>query len=120
MTLAKIGFVDHKIKCIIGVNPDERIQEQDVLIDLIVTYDVSKAIENDDVEFTCNYALMAKVITSIAQEGKYKLLETLASACIDAIHLKYQSIQHITLTVKKPQALSTAAYPFVTVDKSFV
>ena len=43
--IAKIGFVDHRIECIVGVNPSEREIEQEILLDLLVQYDVQKAVE---------------------------------------------------------------------------
>ena len=74
---------------------------------------------DDDVNGTCDYSQMAKELTRVVKEGKFQLIETLAYKCIQEIKSKYPLIQWISITVKKPQALKTARYATVQIEKSF-
>jgi dihydroneopterin aldolase len=112
--LAKIGFAEHRVTAIIGCNHEERLKEQDILVSLEVVYDIEKAVENDDVTQTCDYSKMKHIITRTSQEGKFKLIETLASRCLDAIVDQFPSIHKITITVTKCLVYK----PFVTIEKT--
>ena len=112
--LAKVGFVDHRVTCIIGCNPNERITEQDVLISVTVTCDISNAVSEDRVDHTVDYSKMVHQVTQIAKQGKFLLIETMAAHCLNELVKSYPTIEHIQVTVRK----CLSYQPFVTLEKT--
>ena len=113
-----IEIEDLKINCIIGILEHERCQAQDIFISLTVSFD--SIVDGSDVmEDTIDYVALAKLCATIAQEGQYKLLETLAAKIITALEDGYPLIDHAKVTINKPQAIASAKASKVVVDKSF-
>ena len=96
-----------KVRCIIGCNPDERSQEQDLLITVDMQTDTHKAGMSDNLEDTINYSTVAKAIASIAINGKFKLIEAIAHN-IAELCLKDARINSVTVTIDKPAAIRLA------------
>lgn len=74
----KIGCKALKVTCLIGVNPEERITPQTLLIDCSATLQLDFAHFEDAIQSTVSYTLLAQVITQTLKEGQFKLLETAA------------------------------------------
>ena len=107
-----IGFKNHKIRCIIGTLPEERENEQEILVDLKVKVDFASCIKSDNVQDTVDYVTLAEICTNLAQHNKYQLIETYASNVLDKI-LSDFNVKWAWIKVKKPQALPTAEYTTV-------
>ena len=111
-----IGFDDHLIRCIIGVNPDERLVEQEILLCLQMQADFARVAKTDDLSHAICYTAVATMCTEIAQKGKYQMLETLACQFIKQIKARYKP-SWIKVVIKKPSALLTASYAFVELEQ---
>jgi len=103
----KIIISDLLTRCIIGINPDERINKQDVLINIILYADFSKAIETEDIEDTVNYKSLKLAILDLVENSSYLLVEKLASVIAD-LCLSYKGVKAVKLKVEKPTALRFA------------
>ncbi len=57
----KIYIRDLSIRCIIGVNQDERIEKQDVVINVILFTDTRKAGQTDALEDSVDYKKLKKL-----------------------------------------------------------
>lgn len=110
--IASIGFENHKIRCIIGCLPPERIQEREILIDLTVGVDITPCIQNDDIHQAVSYVDLAKRCTQMAQENKYHLMETMAAAIIDRL-LNEFPLFWVHIKIKKPQAIPSIEWSMV-------
>ncbi len=96
-----------KVRCIIGCNPEERLQEQDLFITVEMHTDTRKAGKSDNLEDTINYSAVAKAAASIAVNGKFKLIEALANN-IAELCLTDARVSSVTVTIDKPAALRLA------------
>lgn len=116
--IASIGFHSHAIQCIIGIYPHERKQVQQLLVDLSIKYDISKAVKSEHINDTISYSDLADLCTSLAVEKKYQLVETFAYEVIKTIKQKYANVVHVKIKVKKPAAIKTAKYAFVELESN--
>jgi FolB domain-containing protein len=107
MTMDKIIISDLMLRCIIGINPDERINKQDVLINLTLYTDFSKSIESEDIEDTVNYKKLKLDIMALVEGSSFLLVEKLASAVSDCC-LGYKGVKAVLVKVEKPTALRFA------------
>ena len=55
MILDRVEVRDLLLRCIIGINPEERVNLQDVLINLTMFADITKAGTSDDIADAINY-----------------------------------------------------------------
>ncbi len=103
----RILISDLAARCIIGVNEEERREKQDVLINLILYADLSKACKSDRFEDTVDYRNIKKQIMKMVEESRYFLVEALAEA-VAKICLSDPKIVKARVRVEKPSALRFA------------
>lgn len=89
----------------IGVKDDERANPQILLINFHGVYDLSKAMQTDNVSDTINYSTIAKRIKAIVAETKYRLLEALANHIMRELFYEF-SFSEITLRIEKPHRVA--------------
>lgn len=100
----KIYIRDLSIRSIIGVNQDERIEKQDVVINVILFADTRKAGQTDALEDSVDYKKVKKAILSLVENSEFLLIEKLAEE-IAKICLDDSKVQKVDVTVDKPGAL---------------
>ena len=103
----RILISDLSIRCIIGVNEDERREKQDVLINLAISADLNKACKSDRFEDTVDYRAIKKEIVKMVEDSAYHLVEALAEAIAD-LCLKFHGVLQVCVRVDKPAALRFA------------
>ncbi|KAF2105001.1 tetrahydrobiopterin biosynthesis enzymes-like protein [Rhizodiscina lignyota] len=97
-------FVDGiKIPCIIGVNPHERLQKQNVIVDL--TFWVVSTHENG---LFRDYGAIIQKITDGIGNSSYQTLEALAAFIVNVAFLT-SGFQALTVSVQKPSAIIDVA-----------
>ena len=87
----KIMLKDIEIQALIGTLNHERSSEQKLFIDIEFEYDASDAAAEDDLEHAVDYSEVMKKAIEIAKNGKFYLLETLASRVTEMMR-SYQKI----------------------------
>ena len=105
--MALIRIKDLLIRTIIGFNPDERKNRQDVLINIEIEVDTQKAIETDDPDGIYDYKAITKSVISLVQESQFNLLEKLTHEIISLI-MKDERVKRARVEVDKPHALRFA------------
>lgn len=95
------------LRCIIGIYPHERREKQDVVINLKLEGDFSKACASDDIKDAANYKTIAKNVIRFVEKSECYLVEKLADD-IAAICLKDKAVRRATVTLDKPGALRFA------------
>ncbi len=100
----KIYIRDLAIRCIIGVNQDERAEKQDVVINVILFTDTRKAGRTDALEDSVDYKRVKKAILSLVESSEFLLIEKLADE-IAKVCLDDSKVQKVNVTVDKPAAL---------------
>ena len=105
--MALIRIKDLLIRTIIGFNPDERKNRQDVLINIEIKVDTQKAIETDESEGIYDYKAITKQVISLVQESEFNLLERLTHEILSLI-MKDERVMRARVEVDKPHALRFA------------
>ncbi|MDC0960781.1 dihydroneopterin aldolase [Dehalococcoidia bacterium] len=91
-------------KCIIGINPNERIKKQRVIIDVKLFFPIFPDSNNEDIKNTVNYSSVTKEIKKFVSNSKFNLIETLALKTAEII-LQNSLINEVQLQLKKPEAM---------------
>lgn len=92
------------VDCVIGVHPYERSSRQQLLISLTLETDFSAAAATDDVEQAVDYTMLAEQMRTIARQGRFRLIETLAETLADALFKA--PIRWLEIEVQKPRAIA--------------
>ena len=103
----KIVIKDLLLRCIIGINEEERREKQDVLINIEMSLTFSEASKKDDITKTVDYKKINKKIIATVENSKFFLVETLAEK-IAQICLDNVKIRKVKVSVEKPGALRFA------------
>ena len=105
-----IRIKDLEVYAYHGVMEEEKAKGQFFYISADMRCDVSKAGRTDDLTQTVNYAAVCDDIVSFMTENRFDLIESCAERLARMILRKYEMIESIDLTVRKPQA--PIAHPF--------
>ncbi len=103
----KIFIRNLKVHAILGVNPAERTQAQDILISVTLDTDTRQAAASDAIEHCVNYADLAQRITERVKTARRFTVESLA-ADIAQLCLEDAKVSSVWVRVDKPQALAEA------------
>ncbi len=103
----RIIISDLSVRCIIGINEDERREKQDVLINLSIYADIEKAGMSDRFGDAVDYRAIKKEVLRMVEGSSYHLVEALAEA-IAGLCLKYAGVKKVQVRVDKPAALRFA------------
>jgi len=115
-TADSIFVKDLLLRGIIGVNDWEREVEQDILVNLTLTADLSRAGQTDDLADTVNYRTVTKKIIAHVEGAQRFTLEALA-ADIAAICLAEPGVRRAWVRVEKPGALRFARSVGVEIER---
>ena len=96
-----------RFDCIVGINPDERINLQPVQLDLEIGTDISSAAATEDIRATVDYGEIAIAVEAFVKTRQFLLLETLAEQTTVMI-LDRWLVSSVRLTVLKPRAIPNA------------
>ncbi len=114
--LGTLGIRQHQVHCIVGIYPEERQQEQVLLIDAKIKIDFSTILTSGQINDTVDYVLLAQICTQLAQQNQYLLLENLASDILDQYMQRFNATW-AWVCVQKPSAIPTAAYAYVELER---
>lgn len=112
-----VGFNQLKVHCIIGVEPEERVKEQPLIVDLRLQLKLSSCFSSDNLKDTIDYVELADLCEKIAKEGKFQLIETYAHQVAERINNHY-SHDSLWIRVEKPKALPLASSSFFELEIS--
>ncbi len=105
--MAIIRIKNLLIRTIIGFNPEERVNRQDVVINLEIEVDISKAVSADHQEGIYNYRTITKSIIALVSESKFNLLEKLTDEVLQLV-MEDERVIRAKVEIDKPQALRFA------------
>ena len=103
----KIFIRDLTFRCIIGINPEERINKQDVIINLVLYTDFTRAAASEDIEDTVNYKELKLTVMDLVEHSSFLLVEKLAQAIAETC-LETEGVRAVRVQVEKPTALRFA------------
>jgi dihydroneopterin aldolase/D-erythro-7,8-dihydroneopterin triphosphate epimerase len=111
-----IEIHDLLLRTIIGINPDERVNRQDVIINVRLETDVRAAAKSDRIEDAVNYRDISKDVIDLVEGSKFQLVERLADA-IARLCLRDPRVTRVVVKVEKPSALRFARSVGVTIER---
>jgi FolB domain-containing protein len=94
-------------RCVIGIGEDERREKQDIIINIILRADLSKACLTDRFEDTVDYRAVKKKVFAMVESSSFYLIEALAQR-IAEICMEPAGVTSVTVQVDKPSALRFA------------
>lgn len=100
----KIYIRDLAVRCIIGVNHDERTEKQDIVINVILFTDTRKSGQTDILDDSVDYKTVKNAVLSLVENSAFLLIEKLAEE-IAKVCLDDSKVQKVNVTVDKPGAL---------------
>ncbi len=103
----KIIIRDLAVNCIIGIMPKERIAAQQVIINVTLACDLSKAAASDAIQDTVDYKELKLAIVDMVEKSSFQLIEKLAQSVAD-LCLNIPAVSQVTVSIDKPAALTRA------------
>ena len=113
----RIFIKDLLLRAIVGINDDERVNRQDVVISLSLETDTRSAGRTDDIEQAVNYRSIAKQVIDLVESSQYLLVEKMAEE-IAGLCLRDSRVRRVQVTVEKPGAIRFAQSVGVTIERS--
>lgn len=93
-----------RVSGILGVYPEERHKERDIIINARLEYNAQDAIRTDALEDALDYKNIRDCIQKVVAETKFKLLETLADRLVRELTTDTRILK-LELEIDKPGAL---------------
>jgi FolB domain-containing protein len=107
---------DLLLRAIIGINPEERRNRQDVRINVTLYADTRAAGLSDDIADAVNYRTITKRVIALVEGSQFYLVEKMASE-IAAICLEDPRVERARVRVEKPGALRFARSVGVEIER---
>ena len=105
--MAVIRINDLKVRALIGAYSWERVNKQELVINITIEYDASKACLSDKLKDALNYESVAAKAIKTAERSRYTLLEKLTCKLLAGI-MSDRRVQAAYVRVDKPHALPQA------------
>ncbi|KAA3659638.1 MAG: dihydroneopterin aldolase [Chloroflexi bacterium] len=103
----KIIIRDLLLRGIIGINPEERVKKQDILINMVIYADIRKASQSDSIEDAVDYKTITKRVISHVEESADFLVEKLVTDLARMVIIDF-NVEKVQVRVEKPGALRFA------------
>lgn len=114
--LDRIHIRDLAVDCIVGINPEERVKKQLVVISLTMHADLSRACRSDAIADTIDYKSVKQAVLREVEQSQFHLIERLAER-IAEIALGFP-IKRVDVSVDKPGALRYARSVAVEISRA--
>ncbi|HBM10851.1 MULTISPECIES: dihydroneopterin triphosphate 2'-epimerase [Pseudomonadaceae] len=115
--LARIRVKDLRLRTYIGINEDEILNKQDVLINLTVLYKAVDAVRDNDIDTALNYRTLTKAVIAHVESNRFSLLERMTQEILDLV-MSRPSVEYAEVEVDKPHALRFAESVSITLAGS--
>jgi 7,8-dihydroneopterin aldolase/epimerase/oxygenase len=99
-----------------GVFPEETKLGQRFSVDLVVSLELQKAGETDNLEYSVNYGDLYQICKSVVEGTPYKLVEAVAEKIAERVLKEFSLILDVTVKVIKPDPPIPGHYQSVAVE----
>ena len=107
VSAATIHISNLRLRTYIGFNPEERTKQQDIIVNASIRYRADATFSSDDEKDALNYKSITKKMIHHVENGRFNLLEKLASDLL-AIATDSKAVSQAEVRVDKPHALRFA------------
>jgi 7,8-dihydroneopterin aldolase/epimerase/oxygenase len=98
-----VSVRDLPVSAVIGVRDWEREVTQTLVFNVDMAADVAKAAANDDLADALDYSAVARTISAVVRDGRFRLIETAAERVAERL-LADHPVTWLRLEVRKPIA----------------
>jgi len=105
--MAIIRINDLRVRALIGAYSWERVNKQELVINITIEYDAAKACSTDKLKDALDYESVATKAIKTVERSRYTLLEKLVHKLLAGI-ISDQRVVAAYVRIDKPQALSQA------------
>ncbi len=113
----KIIISDLLLRGIVGINPDERVNRQDILINITIYADIRTAGQSDDIADAVNYKTITKRVIEHVEASSDYLVEKLVSDIARLILTEFP-VERVQVRVEKPGALRFARSVGIEIERT--
>ncbi len=113
----KIIIRDLLLRGIIGINPDERVNQQDILINMVIDADIRTAAASDDIADAVNYKSITKRIIRHVEESSDFLVEKLVTDIARIVITEF-GVERVQVRLEKPGALRFAESVGIEIERT--
>lgn len=114
----KIIVKDLLLRGIIGINPDERVKAQDILINVVMFADISAAAASDNIADAVDYKTITKSIIRHVENSSDFLVEKLVTDIARLILEATDQVTKVQVRVEKPGALRFARSVGIEIERT--
>ncbi len=115
----KIIIRDLLLRGIIGINPDERVKQQDILINMVIWADIRQAAASDAIEDAVDYKSITKRVIQHVEASSDFLVERLVTDLARMVILEF-GVERVQVRVEKPGALRFAESVGIEIERTRV
>ena len=115
--MARIRVKDLRVRTFIGINEDEILNKQDVLINLTILYPAQEAVRDNDIDHALNYRTITKAVIKHVEDNRFALLERRTQELLDLV-MANTAVTFAEVEVDKPHALRFAESVSITLAGS--
>ncbi len=105
--MAVISIKNLLLRTVVGFNPHELGKKQDLLFNILISYELQGEEINDEPDEALDYRKLCKEIIEHVECHQYNLLERVATE-VGALILAKKRVTQVTVEVDKPHALRFA------------
>lgn len=112
----KIIIRQLRLQTVIGLYPWERAVRQTLLLDLDLATDIRQAAADDDLQHTIDYSAVCQAIVTLADAGRFKLIETLAEKIAAMVQQQF-AVSWLRVSVCKADVMTNVASVGVEIER---
>jgi len=113
----QIHISDLRLRCTIGVSPEERREKQDVCLNISLFTDLHRAGISDELHDTVDYKAVKQQIRALVETSSFNLVEKLATEAA-RLCLQAPGVEKVRIRVDKPGALRFARSAAVEIERA--
>jgi len=104
---ARVRIKNLLLRAYIGIKEEEINNQQDIVINVELTYDASEAIDRNEISAALNYRTITKQIIGHVDGARFALLERLTHEVLSIV-IDHHAVQWARVEIDKPHALRYA------------
>ncbi|MDO6441610.1 MULTISPECIES: dihydroneopterin triphosphate 2'-epimerase [unclassified Marinobacter] len=104
---ARIQIKDLLLRAYIGIKDEEINNQQDIKINVCLTYDATEAINRNEITAALNYRTITKQIIGHVDGNRFALLERLTHEVLNIV-MEHGAVKWAQVEIDKPHALRYA------------
>ena len=101
--IAKIHIQDLRLRTYIGINDDEKKNQQDVVINIRIHYHAEKAVSFNVIDEALNYRTITKKVIKHVESNRFLLLERMTDEVLSLV-MEHPQVMWADVVIDKPHA----------------